>query len=281
MILYFTPGGRLGNQLFQLAILVQLAGPGEVCITTRMEEVLEVMDTDLGIRNVPAGTLYRLLDRIFVPFLLKPLVSLGVFSRVSEDGKGGLRRRRGLLKRVQWVEGYFQRQSFVSPALRTRLRIKEALRHQALGILETLPAGTPKVFVHVRRTDYLSFFVRGTVDPTLPISYYEGRLDEFRSVMPKSFFIFLSDDPDWVQETFASVPDKLVSRNTPGVDLALMTLCSGGVLSNSSLSWWGAFLMKPDAPRFCPRYWLGWKSRAWHPEGIEPSFAVAVDVAES
>ena len=136
----------------------------------------------------------------------------------------------------------------------------------------------PKVCVHVRRTDYRDFRVLGVEDHRLPLSYYEGLLERFQTLMSRPLFLFLSDEPDWVDRSFSSVRNRWTSRNPAAVDFALMTLCDGAILSNSSLSWWGAFLMKPDSPRFCPRFWLGWKSGVWHPEGIEPSFAIPVEV---
>lgn len=281
VIIYFTPGGRLGNQFFQFAFLTSLARPGEVCITTRMEQLLAVVRTYLRIWNISTGLLYRVLDRLLLPLVLRPLSRHGVFSAVTEDGRGGLCRRKGILPWITLVEGYFQRQVYVPSAFREAMRIKPALVRRARDVLALLPAGTPKVSVHVRRTDYHGLSILGELDPTLPLSYYSQLLRHFQATFSHPTFIFLSDDTEWVERTFSSVTDRLVSRNEAGVDLALMTLCDGAILSNSSLSWWGAFLMRPGSPRFCPRFWLGWKSRVWHPEGIEPSFAVAVEVQKN
>jgi len=281
VILYFTPGGRLGNQLFQYAFLSGLAQPAEICITTRMEQLLEVIHPALRIWNIPAGVLYRLIDRLLLPFVIRPMSRCGIFSVVSEDGQGELRRRAGVLSSVTLVEGYFQRQAFVPPGFRSKLKIRAAYLERAKNVLSLLPARAPKVCVHVRRTDYRDFSVLGVTDPSLPLSYYTQLLDRFRSLMRGPHFLFLSDDPDWVEQTFSFVRERYVSRDEAGVDFALMALCDGAIMSNSSLSWWGAFLMKPGSPRFCPRFWLGWKSGTWHPRGIEPSFAVSVEVTGS
>jgi len=278
MILYFTPGGRLGNQLFQYAFLTRVARPREVCITTRMEQLQEVIEPRLRIWNVRAGLFYSLLDRLILPLLVRPLCRVGLLGLVAENRSGGLNERRGLIPGVRVVEGYFQRESFVPPGLRSRLELREPLMRRARQIVAGLPAGTTRVFVHVRRTDLKDFPVRGVPDPRLPLAYYERLLDRVNREIARPFFIFLTDDPDWVDRTFAGIHDRLVSRQTPGVDLALMTLCDTAILSNSSLSWWGAFLMRDGSTRYCPKYWLGWKSRAWHPDGIRPSFAVAVEV---
>jgi hypothetical protein len=59
-----------------------------------------------------------------------------------------------------------------------------------------------------------------------------------------------------------------------------MTLCNGAILSNSSLSWWGAYLMKDKDKVFMPKYWLGFKNKRWHPDGIKLDFAEIVEVKE-
>jgi hypothetical protein len=52
---------------------------------------------------------------------------------------------------------------------------------------------------------------------------------------------------------------KMQNTLLPQVDLCLMTLCSGGIIANSSYSWWGAWLQndrgKIVAPN--PRKWFG------------------------
>jgi hypothetical protein len=62
------------------------------------------------------------------------------------------------------------------------------------------------------------------------------------------------------------------------VDFAIITLCEYGIMSNSSYSWWAAYLMKNRKKVFSPKYWLGWKSEQVYPLGITPSFADVVEV---
>jgi hypothetical protein len=44
----------------------------------------------------------------------------------------------------------------------------------------------------------------------------------------------------------------------PYIDLCLMSLCSGGIIANSSMSWWGAWLIEnPTQPIIAPQKWYG------------------------
>ena len=43
----------------------------------------------------------------------------------------------------------------------------------------------------------------------------------------------------------------------PQVDLCLMSLCSGGIIVNSSFSWWGAWLQNNRGKVIAPEPWFG------------------------
>jgi len=57
-----------------------------------------------------------------------------------------------------------------------------------------------------------------------------------------------------------------------------MSLCEYGVCSNSTFSWWGAYLMKNRKKVIFPKYWLGWKQKIEIPSGIYPEFATILEV---
>ena len=61
-------------------------------------------------------------------------------------------------------------------------------------------------------------------------------------------------------------------------DLAIMSLCEYGIVSNSSFSWWGAYLMKNRKEVIFPKYWYGWKQRVESHVGIQPEWAKLIDV---
>ena len=43
----------------------------------------------------------------------------------------------------------------------------------------------------------------------------------------------------------------------PQVDLCLMSLCSGAIIANSSMSWWGAWLQGGRGKVVAPKMWFG------------------------
>ena len=118
------------------------------------------------------------------------------------------------------------------------------------------------ISIHVRRTDYVS---NSANHPPCPLSYYEESLKKFDSEIPVMIF---SDDVGWCkcQDLFSS--DRfLISEPqekygdgsyTPYADLCLMSLCSHAIIANSSMSWWGAWLINnPNKKVIAPKMWFG------------------------
>ncbi len=129
------------------------------------------------------------------------------------------------------------------------------------------------IFLHVRRGDYLNV---PDCHPTCSIEYYKKSLEYFDS---DSDVIICSNDIEWCkkQKLFSSdrflISDGNEKYNhqvivsggydtlfVPYYDLCLMSLCGGGIIANSSLSWWGAWLINnPKYPIVAPKKWFGAK----------------------
>ena len=72
-----------------------------------------------------------------------------------------------------------------------------------------------------------------------------------------SLFVF-SDDVDWAQTnlTTCGLPAVFLPRGEAAADLALMQLCHGFVVSNSTYSWWAQYLAEaPDKQVWAPDRW--------------------------
>ena len=100
--------------------------------------------------------------------------------------------------------------------------------------------------------------------PPQPIEYYEEALKN----LIKSTVIVFSDSVDWVKEQEIFKPDRFMISEpedkyadgsfTPYVDLCLMSLCSHAIIANSSMSWWGAWLINNlDKQVIAPKMWFG------------------------
>ena len=133
--------------------------------------------------------------------------------------------------------------------------------------------GSPPIFIHIRQSDNIG---REEFHPILPLSYFENALEFWSPDTP--CFVF-TDDMDWCKKQsffdqdrfmfndsneryeYQTIDGTGMMQNTllPQVDLCLMSLCSGGIIANSSFSWWGAWLQNGKGNIIAPdpEKWYG------------------------
>ena len=106
------------------------------------------------------------------------------------------------------------------------------------------------VAIHVRRGDYVNHPGFWNVTP----EYFQESLNCFND---KDYtFLIFSDDIEWCKQIF---PDEVVfiEGNNQFEDLCLMSLCHHNIISNSSYSWWGAYLnQNPNKKIIAPQNWF-------------------------
>lgn len=105
--------------------------------------------------------------------------------------------------------------------------------------------------VHIRRGDYLNF---KDFHMSCGLDYYNSAIKKINS----GKFIFLSDDIDWVKNNFKSENYYYSNLTDELDDLTIMTICRNNIISNSSFSWWGAYLNEsPNKIVITPKRWFG------------------------
>jgi len=99
------------------------------------------------------------------------------------------------------------------------------------------------VAVHIRRGDYLKLSDKHTIQP---ISYF----NDARQLMTETIggplrFMYFSDDTEWVRKMIdMQSKDIIVSGFKDYEDFALMQNCHHFIVTNSTFSWWAAWLSK-------------------------------------
>lgn len=105
------------------------------------------------------------------------------------------------------------------------------------------------VAIHVRKgNDYISSV---WYQNTCPLEYYRKAIAYIKkSVANPKFYVF-ADNKEWVREYLGEFEYTLVEGN-PSVgwgnhfDMQLMSCCKHNIISNSTYSWWGAFLNRNE-----------------------------------
>ncbi len=314
-MLFYIAEGRIGNQIFQYAFLKTISYKlKQKVISFGFDELSETFDgVDIFVIKNPFypikdkkrfRAIYWWYNYIFyrIRDSLDLLSDKGLISCIEHDErikgakyidqkseetdkkinetniKKDWELKIGLIRKFVFVKpGFFQSERFFSPDL-LNIKIKQRFLYEAQRFIETrLPKDAYKVFVHFRAGDYKNFRIFGKeVIPPLP--YYKNLIKWFEENRKNCFFIIPTDEPNEAENLFFDIRNKVISKNHHGVDMAIMSLCDGAILSPSSFSWWGAYFMKKRDIVFAPKYWTGWKSKIEYPPGCFPSFAKEVQI---
>jgi hypothetical protein len=257
-------GGRLGNQLFQIAVAYAIATNRRVPLLIDGKDLREA---DLRALEAWTGP-------------LRPASSSEISrTQGSASAAGKLRRLSQRLLPGRWrswrlqtscrfdasvlrsrgsvyLDGYWQNRGYVErhgDEIRSLLRFRGRLdAGQQQTLTQCQSAGT--VSMHVRRGD----MVGQAGFQTLGAEYYGRALTQLKAETNVTRVFVFSDDPAWCQKNL-SLPDGSVvlEGNSPEVDLFLMSQCHHHVLSASTYSWWGAWLGTKDGTRvIVPATWF-------------------------
>jgi hypothetical protein len=217
--------GGLGNQMFQIATTVALS----LRNNTSYEINLNICNTPNQGRNANqySNTIFKKLNKSdnykFIKFYNEPNFNYNEIPYQPD-----------LL-----IRGYFQSEKYFEDF---KENIKELFyfsdEHKLIVEKYFTDNGLndkPITSVHIRRGDYLLF---SGVHLVCTLDYYKKAI----KTIGDSYFVFISDDINWVKENFKSDNYFIPEFNDELLDMTLMTMCNNNIISNSSFSWWGSYL---------------------------------------
>ncbi len=242
--------GQLGNQMFQIASLRGIAANRgyNYCFPIHQHVTVDALGNNLRID-------------IQNPFTLQNINPLNVQAIdpdrpvVNEDG---FHFNEGIFNECpDWVDlrGFFQTEKYfahVKDMIREMFTFRPEILDPARQMIESL--NKVPVALHIRRGDFLR---NSGNHHNLSIDWYGRALDKIN--LDGRQVVIFSDDPDWCreQQVFGDDDKFLVSEsNNHYTDLALMSLCSGHIIANSTYSWWGAWLADSKEV-IAPAKWFG------------------------
>ena len=267
--------GGLGNQLFQyfagLAIAEAMGAKfylkpfGQTSAVGREGEVGIAAFKTEGITassKIPQRLQEKLLRR-FVTLINQ--FRLGKFSRhygiFLSDVSQLPQMKMGCPRHIRLM-GYFQDYKFLDYLERQEKGTALSLLNPSswfMNLQEQAHISKP-IIVHIRRGDYLN---HAETIGVLDFVYFKNALDLIPRNENSEFWIFsdsITVAKDFVQ--FADLPDTLTriiqapSGSSDAESMLLMTLGSALVISNSTFSWWGAYLNKNSDFIIAPKKWF-------------------------
>jgi hypothetical protein len=145
---------------------------------------------------------------------------------------------------IKALIGYWQSEKYFlgkHDRIRADLQVRDpALLARARTALQAAVGGTdrPVVSVHYRRGDSLRY-VRMGVLGKLPPDYHARAMRQFPD---DALFVMFSDDPRWCRRHFRDPNIRHFRDRDPVVSFLAMQLCDHHIITNSTFSWWAAWL---------------------------------------
>jgi hypothetical protein len=151
------------------------------------------------------------------------------------------------------IFGYFQSEKYFLPHREKYLNLirpSEKLYSPTKSFLKKIKTNLPIVGVHIRRGDYLK----------LPHAHFTLSLDYYKEAMayhPNSLFVITTDDMQWAKSNFLGDNIFFSPFSDEINDLCLLMGCDHNIISNSTFSWWAAYLNEnPNKMVICPHKWF-------------------------
>lgn len=238
--------GRLGNCMFQYASTLGIARKLNRTPTASISQVDHFSD---------CFKLGSVVDRIIEPN------EIYTESSFSFDEKAFR-----IPEQCQHIEarGYFQTEKYfshVADEVRDNFSFSDDIKEKAKKYLPD----DKTVSIHVRRGDYVHLTEQGFHGALF--DYYKKALEYFPNHTPVVF----SDEIKWCKDNFDFCPSSTVfvdddsydinmssQRNSDisgYIDMCSMSMCDAHIITNSSFSWWGAYL--GQGKTIAPSPWFG------------------------
>lgn len=243
MTCYVQLSGGLGNQLFEIA-----AGYAHCA---RTNKTLKLSRTT----NCKRGTYWDTFTHKCAPYISDPPV--GPINRWRERHF----HHAPIHPNATAISGYFQSSKYfadVSSQIHALFEptqtIKEAVQSKYANLLT--PNMKERVIVlHIRRGDYVALPQYHCI---LTPDYYRRVVAKARDRIPDSHLLVFSDDLPWCR-TLDFLTDGVTFVDEPSdfLSLHLMSQFRYYILSNSSFSWWAAWLGESATTVWAPNRWFG------------------------
>jgi len=227
--------GRLGNQLFQYAFLRTTArrlGTEFFCPRWDGDDIFNLND-EAERANEP----------------------LGIFQHFNSHPIAGYNSKALSIENNTEIEGYFQSEKYYSD----KESVVKWYTFKQEIILEV-----ENLYGDFLKDDCVSFSLRLDTDygntreyfPLYPISFYKKSLSVIK---PQGSIFVFSDRPDLAKHFLHDLKGynfKFIDNLNAAQQLYLMTLCRANVITNSTFSWWGAWLNQhPQKLIVAPTAW--------------------------
>ena len=146
--------------------------------------------------------------------------------------------------KTTYFDGYWQCDKYfsdIAPEVKGDFTFRKLLQGKEKVLLDEI-LETDSVAIHIRRTDYLNTNLHGVCG----VDYVNKAINHLLRFIPDPKFYIFSDDLKWCMDNLrignAVFVNEMYAENRFDIHLQLMINCKHFIISNSSFSWWAAWL---------------------------------------
>ena len=263
-----TIQGGLGNQLFQWFFAHEIRESSEfrlyrnIPVGPAAQIVYEFGLTPIfpscahykAIETDNRNLLPRIFDRLWTITILRPALSFLGYNR--EDPRSGIKAHKAGSRKIIYANGYFQNWQYAENQRETIQReLVPILEEKYTDLCRRFDLLEPYTAIHVRRGDY-----RADQNPQTRIgSLADKYFIDWALENSSKRLILLAEHKSDVKELISILKPFLVLDNqstTAWEALAILSHASSLLGSNSTLSWWGAWVANARGGNvFLPAEW--------------------------
>jgi hypothetical protein len=262
-IAFIPVKGGLGNQMFFYAFSLLLNNNNkytellwnEYFFTKQHNgvEIFQAFHIKVDIRSKRKISFYLLLNRSRIPLIIKRLLSkiFGIkyqfylkylqATPYSYDEAVFIQKKKKIL-----YDGFWQNWKYLNKVeneIREKFVFNLPLGYENNIFLEKIIASNA-VSIHIRRGDYL-FDEFSELNVINSLNYYNNAIKYCKEHLNAPTFFIFSDDLPWARQNFQDNDFVFVEGNKNKyayLDMFLMSQCNHNIISNSTFSFWGAWL---------------------------------------
>jgi hypothetical protein len=167
-----------------------------------------------------------------------------------------------------YLKGFWQSEKYfsdIAETIRREFTVKASLSEEAREMSEPI-ASEQSVSLHIRRGDYVTSRSMKRHHGVCDLDYYFRCVDYLKQLVKNAHFFIFSNDQQWARDNLKQLhPATFIDYNQYDKDyedLWLMSQCKHNIITNSTFSWWGAWLNPgKDKIVLAPKQWFSKKDQ--------------------
>lgn len=248
-MIYFTLRGGLGNMLFQIASVTSIALSKKTKASfSSLDEHLDYLNSENHFNpNLSYSRDYKDLNMFKNMLTENPKANLKVYRYPFHYLNIDIPEDDVILDGFFQSEKYFiKHEKEIRELFKPTQQIINTINHKYGHLLSG-----DTTSLHVRRGDYVN---NSHNHPPCSVEYYRQALD----TLGGDKVLVFSDDIKWCKDVFVGDEFIYIDNEKDYIELYMMSLCKNNVISNSSFSWWGAWLNgNINKQVVSPKKWFG------------------------